>query len=290
MKNFLSILICLVSLSSFAQTHFQGIQVSANLPAGWKTVQEDYGMIILGHNSTAGMILLVEHGYSSDASILQNIAEGIQEEGVMLAAEGVPQKQTDGTYKGMLVGYADGQQVKAPIRVSRSKTWNAGGVMVAALVRKDLYTESYDKLVNTIMSSLRYKNFTGNAQSKEWKTYLNGSKLQSRSSYDTSSNGSDSYVGVGSSSSMVIHFCSSGQFAAEFSSSSYYGGTGISGDVSSNNTQYSGNWAVLSIKNQVVIRLVHTEGEIEYYPVRHEGGYIYSKDSKYTKDDSNYCR
>jgi len=217
-------------------------------------------------------------------------AEGIQEDGVMLAAEGVPQKQADGTYKGMLTGFAEGQQVQAPIAVSRSTTWNAGGVMVAALVRKDLYNESYDKLVHTIMNSLHYKDFTSNAQSKEWKTYLNGSKLQSRSSYNTSTNGSDSYVGAGSSSSTNIHFCSTGQFAAEFSSSSYYGGTGVSGDVSSDNTQYSGNWAVLSIQNQVVIRLVHTNGEIEYYPVRHEGGYIISNDSKFTKDDSNYCR
>jgi len=290
MKVILSLFFCISCLTGLAQTHFQGIQISVDLPAGWKTVQEDYGLVILGHTTTPGMILLVEHGYNSEAGILQSISEGIQDEGVILAAEGRPEKLSNGTYAASLSGYAEGQSVKAPLEVGLSKGWNTGGVMVAALVREDLYNKSYDKLVHDLMNSVRYKPFASNTRAKEWLAYLLGSKLKSRSAYDTNTSSFDSYASAGSSSSTTIHLCPNGQFLIQEYSSSYYGGTGVSGDVSRSNTETSGLWSVLSIQNQILIRMVFEEGEIEYYPIRRENGYIISNDSRYTKDVSELCR
>lgn len=287
----LSILFLLIgAISLNAQHRFDGIQINANIPEGWRTVSEDYGLIILGHNSIAGAIIIAEHGYSNEAEVRQNLAEGLQEEGVMLAPELQTKKLSNGTYSTTYAGYADGQMVKAPLRLGLSKKWQTGGIMVLALVRKDLYNESYDRLLEQIMSSLSYRSFASTAKSAEWKEYLNGSKLKSRSSYDTNTSSFDSYAGAGSSSSTSIHFCSNGQFLAQFYSSSYFGGTGVSGDVSESESESKGLWSVFTVKEQVVIRLLYENGEIEYYPVVYDNGYIISNDSKFTKDVSNVCR
>lgn len=290
MKKLTILFILLGAISLNAQHRFDGIQINANLPDGWRAVSEDYGLIILGHNSIAGAIIIAEHGYASESEVRQNLAEGLQEEGVMLAPEKETRKLSNGTYATTYAGYAEGQMVKAPVRLGLSKKWQTGGVMVLALVRQDLYNESYDRLLEQIMGSISYRAFASTAKSTEWKEYLNGSKLQSRSSYNTTTSGLDSYAGAGYSSSTSIHFCSNGQFLTQFSNSSYYGGTGVDGDVSSSNSDNKGLWSVFTVREQVVVRLLYENGEIEYYPVVYDNGYIISNDSKFTKDVSDVCR
>ncbi|MEL6256527.1 MAG: hypothetical protein AAFR87_31280 [Bacteroidota bacterium] len=290
MKKSLILFLLLGAISLNAQHRFDGIQINANIPDGWRTVSEDYGLIILGHNSIAGAIIIAEHGYKNEAEIKQNLAEGLQEEGVMLSAETQARKLSNGTYATTYAGYAEGQMVKAPVRLGLSNTWHTGGVMVLALVRKDLYNGSYDRLLEQIIGSVSYRSFASTAKSAEWKEYLGGSKLQSRSGYNTSTSSFDSYAGAGYSSSTSIHFCSNGQFLVQSSSSSYFGGSGVDGDVSSSDSESQGLWSVFSVREQVVVRLLYENGDIEYYPVVYDNGYIISNNSKFTKDDSNVCR
>ncbi|MEM6806255.1 MAG: hypothetical protein AAF696_32955, partial [Bacteroidota bacterium] len=149
---------------------------------------------------------------------------------------------------------------------------------------------SYDQLVNQIINTTKYLSFNSSADAREWKTYLNGSKLQERGGYNTSSSSFDSYASAGYESSIYMHLCSNGQFLLQQYSASYFGGTDVGGDVSSGTTESRGKWAVMSIAEQIVVRVVYENGEIEYYPVKREGGYIYSGDSRFTKDVSDVCR
>ena len=64
----------------------------------------------------------------------------------------------------------------------------------------------------------------------------------------------------------------------------------MDGDVSSSNSDNRGLWSVFTVREQVVVRLLYENGEIEYYQVVYDNGYIISNDSKFTKDVSDVCR
>ncbi len=87
-----------------------GLQFAA--PEGWVSQQSAEGAI-LGHNTIAGMILVLPHQIKNIQSLHQELAGGLQDEGVSLMISGSLQQIGNNALAGEYSGYIQGEQAKA---------------------------------------------------------------------------------------------------------------------------------------------------------------------------------
>ena len=55
--------------------------MSANLPSGWVVQEENYGQILLSNPKNTAGIMFIEHGWTTEQMVLENMQQEIQEEG-----------------------------------------------------------------------------------------------------------------------------------------------------------------------------------------------------------------
>ncbi|PCE64410.1 hypothetical protein [Sediminicola luteus] len=296
----LIILVFLVCFSApqWAQQRAQGMAISYELPQGWKVMQEEYGTLLLGHETIPGFILLQEHGYNGQDMVVAEMAEGVQEEGILLSPTHGIRQLDNGDYFAEYQGQVQGQAAKAVAVTSMSKLWQIGGVMVMTMVNRDLFTPQHQELAIRIAQSIQYHPFM-DAQAQQWAQLVKGRMLVYLDSYSSSTtlSGSDGdYAGensVSMSTREEVHLCSNGQFAIQNDSSSSLSMSGPMGmgNTDRDQSQNQGLWALMNINNTPVFRLLYTDGSVEYHAVEdYREDKIYIGGKAYTIAAGNRCQ
>ena len=143
-----------------------------SMPGGWVNQRTADG-VVLGHNTIAGMILVLPHNAQNIQQMQQELAQGLQEDGSYLNLNGslsqVGQNILAGDYSGM----ADGTQVKA--RGIGVLSPNGGGAYLVALSTPDKLGSELVGAAESIAKNMKFfkpevsdlmRHFAGN-----WSTF-----------------------------------------------------------------------------------------------------------------------
>ncbi|MCB2220485.1 MAG: hypothetical protein KQI35_08830 [Bacteroidetes bacterium] len=122
-------------------------------PAGWIHQQDGSGMI-LGHNTIAGLILVLPHMLQNLQEVQQEMLKGIQEEGQYLQLSGTIANAGNNMLAADYQGIMDGQQVKAKGFGTLSPY--GGGAFIIAITTPDQLGEDIIRDAKAIATNLRY--------------------------------------------------------------------------------------------------------------------------------------
>ena len=284
-KTIILILALLYSNFTISQTQLAGIPIELNLN-GWQVMQDDFGNVLLGHQSTPGIIVISEHAYTSMTDLKEEVLQGANEEAFSIFTDGSSTKVENNQIYSIYSGNAEGQAIKANLCGEIADAPYCRGITIMSIVALKDHNTEYAALIKSMLSSIKYivpKNTT------EWKNKLNGKQLMYRDSYSSSTSGDEYYVSVSSSTTLQINFCSNGSFTSIERSYSSMGGTGLDGDVGSNNDQSEGTWLPYWSGHVHAVKLIFNDGSLQYYPIEYEDGYIYADGKKFTIGPSEIC-
>ena len=123
------------------------------LPTGWKAGKVE-GKIILGHDTIAGMVVVMPHMAASFQEVQAQMQSGLSEEGVQLALTGALQPLGSNAVAGEYSGIADGQAVKA--RGIGTFSPHGGGAYIVALTVPDKYGPQLSSIADAVAQSMVY--------------------------------------------------------------------------------------------------------------------------------------
>jgi hypothetical protein len=126
---------------------------SFSIPQGWLYQQTEEG-VVLGHNTIAGMILVMPHMSSSLQEVKAEMEGGMVEEGLQLYLKSRLSPIGNNIIAGEYEGTADFQQVKAHCLGTLSP--HGGGAFIIALTTPEQYGVSLTRPADSIAKSMRY--------------------------------------------------------------------------------------------------------------------------------------
>lgn len=297
MKKLITFIVLLNTFLTTAQTKLEAIAMNINLPQGWKITNQQYGTVMLSHGTIPGLILITEHGFPNQQSLLASIVEGVHDQGIQLIPTNGVRQLNNGSFYADFSGYAQGHKVKASGIATLSKLWQIGGVYIMTMVKENLYSVAHKKAILSIANSIRYRTFM-DRQAQQWAQLVKGKRLVKFDSYSTSSTTSSDGdysgdVSVGYSNKQTIHLCSNGNYAFSSNNSSYTGNSSDPWNSDNNNNQSgdTGLWSLMNIQNTPVFRLIGNDGSVVYHPVTNynDNGAIYINGEKWVIGKSNLC-
>ena len=286
MKKTIALLFLLLCTHFFiAQTKLAGIPIQLDLN-GWQVMQDDFGNVLLGHATTPGILVISEHAYTNIKDLKKEILKGTNEESISISTDESSTKIENNIIYTTYSGTAEGQAIKADLCGEVSSSDYCRGITIMSLVALRDYNTQYAELIKKMLSSIEYIIPDNIA---EWKNKLSGKQLMYRDSYSTSTSGGEYYVSASSSTTIQMNFCSNGHFSSNHRSYSSMGGTGLDGDVGSENEQSEGEWLPYWSGHVHAIKLFFNDGSLQYYPIEYENGYIYADEKKFTIGPSEIC-
>ncbi|HGJ67334.1 TPA: SHOCT domain-containing protein [bacterium] len=122
-------------------------------PESWK-YQKNTSMIILGHDTIAGMILVMPHISKNIQELQSQMQDGLQEDETQLMLTGTLKTMGDNILYGDYNGVIDGQQVKA--RGIGTLSQYGGGAIIIAVTTPDKYSIQLINPAETIAKSMQY--------------------------------------------------------------------------------------------------------------------------------------
>jgi len=122
-------------------------------PAGWVHQQSGEG-VILGHNTIAGMILVIPHMSENMSQMQQEMMQGLQEGGSSLSPSGALQNTAQNILSGDYAGAMDGTQVKA--RGFGILSPNGGGAYLIALSTPEKLSADLVGAAESITRNIQY--------------------------------------------------------------------------------------------------------------------------------------
>ena len=122
-------------------------------PSGW-VHQQGEDMILLGHNTIAGLIVVIPHMVESGTQLQSEMMQGIQEEGVYLTLAGSLTQHSSNSLIGDYSGLWDGTQVKAKCIGTLSP--HGGGAYILAVTTPDKFGQEIMSAAQTIEKNLNY--------------------------------------------------------------------------------------------------------------------------------------
>lgn len=122
-------------------------------PGGWQFQKNQEG-IFLGHNTIAGLIMVLPHMSANMQEMQQEMIKGISEEGNYLSLSGNLTSPGDGMLEGEYSGVMDGAQVKA--RGIGTLSPYGGGAFIIAVTTPDKYGNEIQNTAGAIAQSLTY--------------------------------------------------------------------------------------------------------------------------------------
>jgi hypothetical protein len=121
-------------------------------PEGWKS-QKTSEAIILGHDTIAGVIVILPHALSNIQQVQQQMEAGLSEEGVQLSLDG--KIQNLGSYVvGEYAGIVDNAQAKA--RSIGTLSPYGGGAFIIAVSTPDKYSNELSSAAEAIAKKMQY--------------------------------------------------------------------------------------------------------------------------------------
>lgn len=122
-------------------------------PQGWKFQQNQQGAV-LGHDTIAGMILVIPHLAVSQKEVETNLRQGLVEEGTQLRLTGNLEAIGNGAWAGDYAGVYQGQQAKA--RGIGTFSTFGGGAFIIALTTPEMYGADLSGAADTLAKTLQY--------------------------------------------------------------------------------------------------------------------------------------
>jgi hypothetical protein len=122
-------------------------------PAGW-VHQQTGEAVILGHNTIAGMILVIPHMSENMQQMQQEMMQGLQEGGSYLLPSGALQNTAQNILAGDYAGAMDGTQVKA--RGFGVLSPNGGGAYLIAVSTPEGLSEDLVGAAESITRNIQY--------------------------------------------------------------------------------------------------------------------------------------
>jgi hypothetical protein len=124
------------------------------IPAGW-VHQQQGDVVVLGHNTIPGLILVMPH-YASNMDEIRSIMQnGITDENMQLFPAGSLQKMADNILAGEFKGTFQYQQVKAHCVVTLAPNGGSGAFIIA-MTTPQQYGQGLIKPADTIARNVRY--------------------------------------------------------------------------------------------------------------------------------------
>ena len=122
-------------------------------PEGWVSqVTSDY--ILLGHNSIAGLIIIMPHQAQSIAQMQMEMKEGLQEEGTNLQLTGSISTLKENSLIGNYEGYLDGTVAKAKCIGVLSP--GGGGAYIIAASTPEMYSEGLVNAAKEVAGNMTF--------------------------------------------------------------------------------------------------------------------------------------
>ena len=288
MKYFSHILLslCIViigQLPSFSQMsghiNYEPIGLEFDIPNGWFG-QEMEDMIVLGSNSTAGMILMMTHQYSI-GELTQEAKVGFDEGGgTTLKLAGQVATLSKNAVGGEYTGTMEWEPVRAYVIGVANPYGTGPGVTIMSVAQKGGFTDTHRNVCKQIFQSIKFTKIDRTAEIREWKEWLGDNRLTYMDSYYSSSS-TPSGVSGGYDSKTIIDLCSKGYFNFNSNSSITAGNSGAS-VYSKSGDQGQGAWDVtVDIDGSFMLVLNYHNGEKRSYKMKYE-------DSKFYLDDYRY--
>jgi hypothetical protein len=122
-------------------------------PAGWVHQQTGEG-VVLGHNTIAGMILVIPHMSENMQQMQEEMMQGLQEGGSYLSPSGILQNTAQNILSGDYAGTMDGTQVKA--RGFGILSPNGGGAYLIAVSTPESLSGELVGAAESITRNIRY--------------------------------------------------------------------------------------------------------------------------------------
>ena len=122
------------------------------VPPGWKE-QHDASSAILGHDTIAGVILVIPHMSSNLQEVQQQMQEGLSDENMQLRPAGGLRPLGNNALAGDYEGLSQNQRVRARGIGTASPQ---GGAYILAVATPEKYTRELAAAAETIAASLRY--------------------------------------------------------------------------------------------------------------------------------------
>ena len=134
---------------------------SFQVPTGWLYQQTEDG-VILGHNSIAGMILVMPHMASTMQEVRSEMESGMIEEGMELYPSGPLKTLSNTILAGEYQGVFQFQQVRAHCLGTLSPQ-GGGGAFIIAMTTPQMYGAALTGPADSIAKSMQYRKMdTGN--------------------------------------------------------------------------------------------------------------------------------
>lgn len=122
-------------------------------PEGWIARASADGAV-LGHNTVAGMILVLPHQAADPQAMRQEMQQGLQEEGTVLYPDGNLQNLSENVIAGDYSGFVDGQKVKA--RGLGASSPHGGGAYIIGVTTPEAYGKNLVAAAESLARGLRY--------------------------------------------------------------------------------------------------------------------------------------
>jgi hypothetical protein len=219
-----------------------------SLPKGWKQQTGSQGAL-LGHDTIAGMILVLSHRTRSLEQLEAQMQEGLEEEEAQLSLAGGLKTAGENSLSGEYTGMYEGKEVKAHGIGTLSPY--GGGAYIIALAAPGKFSSRLSAAADAVARSIRYKR----AEASGLMRYFVGTWVNSTKNTQTR-----------------ITFRPDGTFS-EFDEASYSGSSSDqSGQEdlnwgSAGNGQIAGHWTVRGTREQGVLTITYESGkerEVQY--------------------------
>jgi hypothetical protein len=237
------ILLAVIALPLAAQTVSDpSWGFSFPVPAGWKVHQEAAGAL-LGHDTIAGLIMVLPHSAGSLAQVREEMLQGLIEQGVELMVVGQLDQVLKNALGGACEGFVEGQQAKG--RVFGIVSPSGGGAYVIAVSTPEAYRKELALAADQIVKGMQFPKVDSSdlvrALAGVWVTMTTNTETR-------------------------VTLAANGQFSL-YSESSYggsftdSGGGNAGGWGTAGNREVRGRWTVRGTRQQGVITLVYESGE-----------------------------
>lgn len=123
-------------------------------PAGW-VHQIDGDAVLLGHNSIAGMLVVVKHDQVPFETMKGEMGNGLNEEGVSLLPEGELKKIDESSLSGTFKGTLDSTTVRA-YSIGTVSPFGKSGVYIVAITTPEQFKSELTNCVDEIFKSLKF--------------------------------------------------------------------------------------------------------------------------------------
>ena len=226
---------------------------SFTLPKGWKQQATDQGAI-LGHDTIAGMILVLPHNLRTLDDVEGKMREGLEEEEGQLVLAGDIKSAGDSIRSGEYTGVYQGNEVKGHAVGTLSPY--GGGAFLIAVATPDKFSSKLSGTVDAIAKSMRYRKPAASAVP----SYFVGTWVTTTKNTETR-----------------MTFREDGTFS-EYGEASYSDGAGTDeawGTAGSNSS--SGRWTARGNREQGVLTITYDNGKKRDVPyqVHVENGETY---------------